>query len=491
MWHGALEARARRWTRPLMPLYHRLPWPTRHLVTSARGWPLARLRRSALVEEEKALGAGLERDVAGAAAVAATRLRTMLVRAGATVPYWSRLFASVGFDPRTVTGPADLRRLPILERDVLKGAWADFQSSAVPDRQAIFTHTSGTSGAGLTVRATAEAYARAWAQQLRHWRWGGVRPDEWRVTLFGAEVIPRLADAARLWVYNVPERQIFLSAYHLTPRHAERYRRFLEHRPRVVEGFPSVLRDLASLLGPARPGRPRARVVYTTGEALPPETRALVARAFGAPVLDQYGQDEKVGYILQCAAGTYHHVVEFGVLEVVNDAGDPVAPGVEGHLVWTGLVNDAMPLVRYRIGDEGAALAGRPCPCGVAYPAVAPTLTRSGDSLRLAGGRRVSPRLLNQMLKECETFAAAQFVQEAADRVTILVEPSTLAERAAAEASALAARLEGQFGGTVRFGSRVVDRIARDPSAKRRLVVVADGAAADSNGGESHVADIR
>src|SRR5207247_939536 len=107
--------------------------------------------------------------------------------------------------------------------------------------------------------------------------------------------------------------------------------------------------------------------------------------------------DEKVGYILECAAGTYHQLTEYGVLEVVDDAGAPVPRGSEGHLAWTGLVNHAMPLIRYRIGDEGALAADGRCACGVTYPAVIPTLTRSGDSLRLAGGHRVSPRLLNQL----------------------------------------------------------------------------------------------
>src|SRR5206468_3919532 len=215
-------------------------------------------------------------------------------------------------------------------------------------------------------------------------------------------------------------------------------------------------------------------VVFTTGEALTSEARGEIESAFGAPVLDHYGEDEKVGFILECRAGTYHRIVEYGVLEVVDDAGDPLPPGSEGHLVWSGLVNRAMPLVRYRIGDEGAAGGGGDaCACGVRYPAVAPTLTRTGDSLRLAGGQRVSPRLLNQLLKECRSFAAAQFVQEGPAAVTILAEPAGAG--AAAEAEALARRLEAQFGGGVRFQSRLVDAIARDPSAKRRLVVVRKG----------------
>src|SRR6476660_9166115 len=110
---GALEAHARRWAKSLLPVYHRLPGPLRHLAVSARGWPLARLRRSGWARAELALGARLECEPA-AAAVAAERLRTMLVHAGQTVPYWRRVFAEAGFDPAGATGPADLRRLPVL-----------------------------------------------------------------------------------------------------------------------------------------------------------------------------------------------------------------------------------------------------------------------------------------------------------------------------------------------------------------------------------------
>jgi phenylacetate-CoA ligase len=265
MSRAGLESRVRHWAKSLLPVYHRLPRPVRHLAVSARGWPLARLRHGAWARAEAALGARLERDPAAAAAAAAERLRAMLVHAGATVPYYARLFAAHRFDPSRVAGPEALRRLPLLERDEVRRSWADLQSRAVPDAEAIFTSTSGTTGGGLPVRATPEAYARTWAQVLRLWRWAGVSPGTWRVTLFGAEVVSRRGDGGRPWVYNVPDRQILLSAYHLAPRWADTYRRFLERRPRPVEGFPSVLRDLAHLLGPAPAGRPRAQVVFTTG----------------------------------------------------------------------------------------------------------------------------------------------------------------------------------------------------------------------------------
>jgi hypothetical protein len=66
---------------------------------------------------------------------------------------------------------------------------------------------------------------------VRQWRWAGVVPGDWRITLFGAEVAP---PQRGLSAVNLPGRQILLSAHHLAARHAERYRRLLERRPLVV-----------------------------------------------------------------------------------------------------------------------------------------------------------------------------------------------------------------------------------------------------------------
>ena len=48
-------------------------------------------------------------------------------------------------------------------------------------------------------------------------------------------------------------------------------------------------------------------------------------------------------------------------VEVETPAG-PAAPGETGAILVTDLLNHAMPLIRYRIGD--LALGGRSCPCG-------------------------------------------------------------------------------------------------------------------------------
>jgi phenylacetate-CoA ligase len=65
-----------------------------------------------------------------------------------------------------------------------------------------------------------------------------------------------------------------------------------------------------------------------------------------------------------------HHLHEdANVLEVVDEAGRPVPPGMPGELVVTPLTTSGMALVRYRLGDRGRLLTGA-CGCGSAARSV-------------------------------------------------------------------------------------------------------------------------
>ena len=74
-------------------------------------------------------------------------------------------------------------------------------------------------------------------------------------------------------------------------------------------------------------------------------------------------------------------------LEVLDDDGRPLPVGVEGNLVATSLVNHAMPLLRYRVGDRGSLLPHclrlRP----FAFPLLGVVTGRAADVLVLADGR--------------------------------------------------------------------------------------------------------
>jgi len=409
----------------LQSLYDRVPSPARHVLTSARGWFLTRLRYSrhtfAFLRELRTHESWTTTQICDHQLGA---LRQIVRHAYHTVPFYCSY-------PRVeIRSPEDLRRLPILDRETVLQNHHSFLSCATPPRRRIRAGTTGTTGASLPVAYTEDLVRRNWAFLLRQWAWAGVKPRTPRLTLQGSRIVPARRLAPPYWTYNVPERQVLMSIFHLSERTAHSYLNFLRRNcGKVLEGFPSVLGILADFARERGERLPMC-AVFTSGEPLYPSLRAKIEASFGAPVFDTYGMTEYCGLIQQCERGHMHLAPEYGFLEILDERGEPAAPDEEGYFVWSGFLNEAMPLLRYRIGDRGRWQYGYDCPCGRAFPLVVPTITRESDILHCPDGRLFSPRALNQLLKRTVSLRFCQIVHERPERVVVRAGP---ADRRAAE----------------------------------------------------------
>jgi phenylacetate-CoA ligase len=405
-----VRANLRRW----QTAYDRFPGPARHVVASARGWLLARVRYAP--DTFQLLRDLQEHERWNHAQIRAYQLRALqmtLDLARETVPFY-RHYPSIQLRER-----GDLGRLPVLHRETVRRSHEQLVSSVVPKSRIIRVGTTGTTGGNLQVVYTEEVARANWAFLLRQREWVGVRAREPRITLQGARVVPVRNEKPPFWVYNAAERQILLSIFHLSEATAAAYLQFLcAHKGVVLEGFPSALGILADFVL-ARDGRIPMRVVFTSGEPLFASIRQKIEQAFGARVLDTYGMTELCGLIQECERGRMHLISDYGFLEILDDEDKPVGVEEEGHLVWTSFINSAMPLIRYRIGDRGRWLGQELCPCGRAFPLVVPTITRESDLLHCPDGRVFSPRALNQLLKHSASLRFCQFIHDRRERVVV------------------------------------------------------------------------
>jgi phenylacetate-CoA ligase len=449
----------------LQNFYDRFPSPARHLLTSARGWFLTRIRYS---PKTFALLRALRRDESWNADQIALfqscALREILDHALRTVPYYS------DYPREKFHGIKHLRRLPILDRETVLQNQERLLSRATAPHHRIGAGTTGTTGASLRVAYTEQLVSENWAFLLRQWAWAGVEPRHPRITLQGSRIVPAARTEPPYWTYNVPEHQVLMSIFHLSEATAPDYLDFLQrHSGEILEGFPSVLGILADFALDRGIQIPM-RVVFTSGEPLYPSTRAKIEEAFQARLFDTYGMTEYCGLIQECERGQTHLVPEYGFLEILGENGDPAAPGEEGDFVWTGFLNEAMPLIRYRIGDRGRWQCGGPCPCGRAFPLVVPTITRESDILRCPDGRLFSPRALNQLLKQSASLRFCQFVHDRPNRVVVraVARGDT---RKADEVTHIRARLQHLLGPNMEVISELAAAPIVRPGGKIPLIV--------------------
>ena len=223
---------------------------------------------------------------------------------------------------------------------------------------------------------------------------------------------------------------------------------------------------------PARAALPRRaparQAVFTSGELLRPAVRQAIAGAFGAPVYDVYGSSETKEIAWECPAGGMHINADVVRLEVLDEARPAGARGVGRQPRGQLLVNRAMPLLRYRIGDRGSLLA-ESCPLRPSLPAARGGDGRRADVLVLEGGHRVSPYALTCAMERVERRASLSGEQ---------LDPARLRVRAILDGAADRAQVAGRIRSVIRHEVapfletevEFVDRLPRGPRAKFRVV---------------------
>ena len=178
-------------------------------------------------------------------------------------------------------------------------------------------------------------------------------------------------------------------------------------RPTAIVSVPSFLRIMADraresgfdlrgcsvkkLICIGEPVRGTAFALNATGQFL--------ESAWNAKVYSTYGVTELAGSLCECEAGLGGHLNEELLhVEILDDAGQPVADGTVGEVVATTFGVEAMPLLRYRTGDC-AALFREPCRCGRTSPRLGPIVGRKDQKLKVKG-TTLFPSALQAVLDE-------------------------------------------------------------------------------------------
>jgi phenylacetate-CoA ligase len=183
--------------------------------------------------------------------------------------------------------------------------------------------------------------------------------------LGGRMIVPRADLRPPFYRYNAAERQVYLSAYHIAPQSVTNYvEGFNRYRPRLLTGYANSYYLLARFMleqGTSLSYEPDALVL--SSEKVTGEMKKIIAQAFRARAYEEYSAVENCMLATECEYGSLHVSPDFGIIEIVDAAGVPVPPGVEGSILCTGLVNNTQLLIRYEVGDRGS-WSENDCPCG-------------------------------------------------------------------------------------------------------------------------------
>ena len=376
--------------------------------------------------------------------------------------------AAVSHNKLFVQGLADLPKLPVLTREILRQHF-----DALRVRGDVAVETGATGGTtGNPIKVVRDRTGSVW-QRGCYWRgfgWGGLHLGEPFVQLFGGTlgVAPtRRLNRAKSWFSG----KHFLPAFELAPQNSGQYLDAIRASgARFLVGYTSAIYLLASYA--ERSGaRMKLDAVFPTAEPLPDNWRATISRAFGAQVLPYYGCGEVQSLGYSCPAAdvpVYHTCDEHSVIEVEVQGRGAALVG-EGPFLVSDLDNHALPMLRYRNGDAGA-VAPPGCRCGRTLGRITRLDGRVNDVLYTTRGDAISGAIGPHAFKMVDGVEQFQIVQRRPGQIAIHIVRLPGYVKGSEEPK-IDRIFRQHLGHDAEIEIRYVEAIPRTPAGKARFII--------------------
>jgi len=317
------------------------------------------------------------------------------------IPYYRRVFRSLGKGPDEFRGRPGLQRFPLLTKADIVGNYPSGLMAGGSGRVVVRRGT-GTSGVSASVAHSGASLDVRHALFLRYLTFSGMKPWSSMVTLWIPEPYwrrepdreGRIRPTTSLYGYPVWFLGRPLVQIHIVksiPDDVLKEARIVrEIAPDILFGRPTQLRRLGEAM--RKQGISLApKAVMASAEFMTPTCVAGLEEVFRSKVFSAMGTSETGGVASTCPRRTGFHMYEdFMVLEVLRD-GEPVGPGEVGEIVVTHLHNYAMPLIRYRTGDFVRLGDGSGCECGSSLTRFKSVQGREKNWIITASGEKAWP----------------------------------------------------------------------------------------------------
>ncbi|NVN89444.1 MAG: phenylacetate--CoA ligase [Desulfuromonadales bacterium] len=319
-------------------------------------------------------------------AIQLKRLKSVLERVYANVPFYKRSFDESGFKPSDLKYLDDLQKLPFTTKQNMRDSYP-YALFAAPMEEIVRIHaSSGTTGKPTVVGYTAhdvamwaELMARSFVSAGAHK--GDIIHNAYGYGLFtgglgahygaerlGASVIPMSGGNTKKQIMIMQD--FGSTVLTCTPS----YSLFMAEAARE-EGID--FRDL------------KLRVGIFGAEPWSEAMRTEIEAKLNLSAIDIYGLSEIMGpgVAIECAEAKQglHIWEDHFIPEIVDpDSGLRLAEGERGELVITTITKQGIPLIRYRTRDI-TSITHEPCICGRTHARITRMSGRSDDMLIIRG----------------------------------------------------------------------------------------------------------
>lgn len=398
------------------------------------------------------------------------RLRELIKYAYNNVPFYHDTMVERGLTPYDIQTKEDLYKLPIINKEIMRHEGIErFTSTAMPRSKMIKRSSSGSTGQPFEYYATKLCYSVNLAANLRGWYSFG-----WRL---GDRYVKISQNPRNSFIKRLQDRItgcLYIATADLSDEHLHEIMEQIErYKPAVIRSYPDPLFLMAQYrLKHKDEFSYSPKVITTTGNVLHSNVRAIIEEAFGCKIFDAYASEGNSN-VFECTTHSgYHSSEEYGITEVVDEAGNPVTSGV-GRLITTDLWNYAHPFIRYDVQDC-VEIDPEPCPCGNQHLRIKRIWGRDNELLIAPSGRRYTVHHFTVFFESTvspelkDSIDQFQFIQHIDKSTTLNIVVNNKYDETVGDY--LKKYWEREFGSEVTIN--IVGKIILMKNSKRRFIIL-------------------
>ena len=331
------------------------------------------------------------------------KLQRLVEHCYKNVPYYTKLFNSLNLKPEDIQCRADLIKLPILTKQIIRNNYEDLVSLDIAHRSATNEASGGSTGVPLRYMKDKSTWGIKWSSSFRAWGWYGFHVGEKIFTLGGNSLVKTQKEKRKITKKDIFDRFIMnnlkcdcsdMSAQTMLVI----YQKLMNYRPIAMRGYPAAIYNLAKFIEEKNLLVPKIRLVLTTGEMLLPQHRHTIQRVFHAPLYDGYGAGDGGIVSYECYMHEGLHLVEEQcVVEITDEYGNVKEDGESGFVLTTDLDNYVFPFIRYQVGDM-AIIKKQKCSCGRSSRLIEQIIGRTGKTLYNKQGQAFTSIVIDNMM---------------------------------------------------------------------------------------------
>ncbi len=387
------------------------------------------------------------------------------------IPYYKNLMDNQNLSIDSIKKITDITKLPILSKKDINENRELLLATNYKKNRVRFESTGGTTGNPVRFARDLVNEFRVDGNNWRFWKYASYIPGQSVALFWGNEIellkIGTLREKLKLFMDNTK----VLNFFDLSDDRIKNYSNYLnKSKPQIIRAYASAIffyvqyckqNNIEISYCP--------KCIILTADKIYDTQKKIIENYFKCETFEEYGCREFSIMAHECKMHQGLHLAEeLFVFEILNHSTNSCHFIGRGELVVTPLFNYAMPLLRYRLGDE-VEIVSEKCSCGRNLKIIRNIKGRIADFIITKSGKYIHGEFFSHLFYESEHVI--QFQVQQYEEGNIIIYVVVRSEESIPELKRIQTDINKIFCVDLKVSFMIVDEIQLSPSGKRRPVV--------------------